>query len=90
MSLYKPDQPIQAPPEESVAIIHQFLNRCLHWAEQIELPKIHAELNISNDPGNVARLRRWTTYREFTLHTIKELEDGTLDHWFQTDPKPDE
>ena len=36
-------------------------------------------LHDGPDDTAVARLHKWTTYRDFTRHTLKELEDGT--HW---------
>ena len=27
-------------------------------------------------------IRAWETYRDFTAHALKEVEDGELDHWF--------
>ena len=90
MPLFNPSTKSTATPEESLATVHAFLLKCLKWAEQKEIPETLAKLQQSPDHKLASRLSQWTTYREFTLHTLKELEDGTLDHWFQSDPKPDE
>ena len=90
MSLFQPDLAVSIPPEESIAIVHNFLQKCLQWAEEKEIPKTLESLQNSPSPEAAARLHQWTSYRDFTRHTLRELEDGTLDHWFQTDRSPDE
>ena len=90
MPLFKPSTKITSTPEESIASVHAFMKKCLSWAEEKEIPATLAKLQDNPDPKLAARLQQWTTYREFTLHTLRELEDGTLDHWFDSDRKPDE
>ena len=70
-------------------MVHSFMQKCLQWAEEKEIPKTLAKMDENPDQKLTARLNQWTTYRDFTLHTLRELEDGTLDHWFVSDPKPD-
>ena len=89
MPLFRPTTQSTATPEEAIATVHHFLQKCLQWAEDKEIPETMEKLKQSPDKKLAARLHQWTIYREFTLHTLKELEDGTLDHWFQFDPKTD-
>ena len=89
MTLFKTTTQINATPEESIAIVHAFLQNCLKWAEDKEIPATLAKLQDDPDHKLAARLEQWTTYREFTKHTLTELEDGTLDHWFDSDRKTD-
>jgi len=90
MAIFKPDQKTTCTPEEELAIVHRFLHKCLHWAEQKEIPATLDKLQENSNETLAARLVQWTTYRDFTLHTIRELEDGTLDHWFQSETSPNE
>lgn len=89
MSLFEAEHTPQIDPKDALVTVHQFLKNCLEWAEKKEIPKTMERLHDGPDDTAVARLHKWTTYRDFTRHTLKELEDGTLDHWFLKDSSPD-
>jgi hypothetical protein len=89
MPIFTPNQKTSCTPEEELAIVHRFLNKCLQWAEEKEIPNTLSKLNENMDQPLAARLLQWANYRDFTLHTIRELEDGTLDHWFRSETSPD-
>ena len=74
-------QPVD--PVDAVHEVHRFLHRCRAWATERELPKRRARLAESDDPAHAAALHGWLTYVRFLDHTLRELEDGTLDHWFE-------
>jgi hypothetical protein len=61
-----------ATPEERIAAVHAFTTRCRAYAV--------AEIARRGAAGRVTD--EWESYLRFTDHTLKELEDGTLDHWF--------
>ncbi len=71
MSLWERRAP--ASPEEAVGAVHDFVSRCRDYAmEEI------ARRGVSGKDA-----REWESYLRFTEHTLRELEDGTLDHWFR-------
>jgi len=39
-------------------------------------------MDTEADPKLAAKLHQWLSFRAFLDHTLRELEDGTLDHWF--------
>lgn len=90
MTLFDPRHHPTVSPEDASAIVHAFLQNCVRWAEDKEIAVTQKKFNKSPSQKLAARLLAWTTYRDFTLHTLQELEDGTLDHWFEIDPPPDE
>lgn len=69
-----PDDPAQA-----LAAAHAFVKRCREWAV--------AELDRRRASGKP--LHEWESYLRFTDHTLRELEDGTLDGWFTSPSPPD-
>lgn len=89
MSLFEPEHSPQIDPKDALVTVHQFLKNCLDWAENKELPQTLSRLQENLDESAAARLHKWTTYRDFTRHTLRELEDGTLDHWFLKHSSPD-
>lgn len=50
-----------------------FVSRCREWAV--------AELARRRVDGR--RTDEWESYLRFTDHTLRELQDGRLDHWFE-------
>lgn len=88
MKLYDPEREPGVAPEDAVIVAHRFVTRCLTWAEERELPKRLDEVRDGLDPDRAARLHAWVAYRAFLLHTLRELEDGTLDGWFTDPPAP--
>lgn len=56
---------------------HAFVTRCRAWAaEEIERRKVNGK-----------PLHEWESYLRFTDHTLRELENGTLDAWFEEDAR---
>ena len=90
MPLFKPTHSTDVSPEDAVLIVHRFLQRCEAWARDLEIPKTINQLETEPSASSAARLHQWTSYLEFTRHTLQELEDGTLDRWFLADHSPDE
>ena len=78
-----PRPPPRDRPEDALAVIHDFVSRCRQWANDIEIPKRLRTLEDVPEEAQIASLQRWVTYLAMTEHTLRELEDGTLDHWFQ-------
>ena len=83
MPLYDPEHTASAPPEDAIAVVHDFLGRCRVWAEEREIPKRLARVERDLEPADVASLHQWVSWLRFVEHAISELEDGTLDHWFE-------
>ncbi len=59
-------------PEQRIAAVHSFTQRCRTWAVDT-IARRAAEGRPAED---------WELYLRFTDHTLQELEDGILDHWF--------
>jgi hypothetical protein len=74
--LWSPDT-AQPAPEQGIAAAHAFVTRCRAWAV-MELARRGADGRPTHE---------WESYLRFTDHTLRELENGTLDRWFQ--PPPD-
>ena len=85
MPLYDANHLFQGSPKDAVTIVHDFLIRCRQWANDTELPARREK--ALDSAAEAEKLRDWVTYLAFTDHTIRELEDGTLDHWFQDPAK---
>ena len=83
MTLWKPDHQPDVSAEDAIAVVHEFVSRCQHWAAEIELPKRLKALDSHPDEDQIASLQRWASYLAMTEHTLRELEDGTLDRWFR-------
>ena len=86
--LFKAAPPPEVEPTAAVHVAHAFIQRCRAWATERELPKRRAAAAVADDPAVVAKLHGWLTYVQFLEHTLKELEDGTLDHWFDPSASP--
>ena len=69
--------------EEQKAIVRAFLQRCRNWAQQRETPKRAERVADEPNAADAAKLHAWIAYDEFLDHTMEELADGTLDHWFR-------
>ena len=89
MPLWQPDHRPDVAPEDAVAIVHDFVRRCRDWATELELPKRRARVQDAPSEADVVGLLRWISYLEMTEHTLRELEDGTLDRWFLPDEDAD-
>jgi hypothetical protein len=81
-ALYDPTHRGEVVPVDAVAVVHAFLERCQAWAVDREIPARALSLQESPTAEAAAKLHAWTIYRDFVAHTLSELEDGTLDHWF--------
>ncbi|MDP2312913.1 MAG: hypothetical protein Q8P41_08410 [Pseudomonadota bacterium] len=65
-----------ATPAQRIAAVHAFTTRCRAWAV--------AAIARRREEGRAAD--DWELYLRFTDHTLMELENGTLDHWFRQNP----
>ncbi|MES2644646.1 MAG: hypothetical protein V4850_34480 [Myxococcota bacterium] len=65
-----------ATPAQRIAAVHAFTTRCRAWAV--------AAVTRRREEGRAAD--DWELYLRFTEHTLEELENGTLDHWFVENP----
>jgi hypothetical protein len=61
-----------ATAAQRIAAVHAFSLRCREWAVAA-IARRQAEGRSAAD---------WEVYLRFTDHTLAELENGTLDHWF--------
>lgn len=64
-----------APPIPPAAALHAtylFVQKCRAYAV--------AQVETRRESGR--HLAEWESYLRFTDHTLRELENGTLDHWF--------
>ncbi len=68
--------------DEQKAIVRVFLERCRHWAQHNEIPKRTRTIAQTPSAPEAAKLHAWIAYDQFLDHTLQELADGTLDHWF--------
>ncbi len=82
MPLFQKVHEPDVSPEEAIIVVHRFVMKCQEWASQREIPERVQRVAAQPDPGEVAKLQAWRSYLQFTEHTLRELEDGTLDHWF--------
>ncbi len=55
--------------------VKSFLRQCIEYADKSIQRK-----QKRGDEEEV--IQAWETYRDFTAHALKEVEDGELDHWF--------
>ena len=85
MPLYDPTLDRDLPPEQAILAVHDFLVRARAWATEREIPKRVARVAEGASHDEAARLHAWVAWRDFLDHALAELEDGTLDRWF--DPR---
>ncbi len=83
MPLFNPAHRPALAPQDAVAAVHDFLQRCQHWAAEIEIPKRLQRVEEDLQTEDAAKLHAWVAYLRFTEHALGELEAGKLDHWFQ-------
>jgi hypothetical protein len=88
MPLYLENQEPHVAPEAAVVIVHRFVTRCREWALKREIPARTQRVAASADATEAAKLHAWTAYAAFLTHTLEELEQGTLDHWFTGEHAP--
>ena len=75
----------EVPGPVRAAIVADFLRRSRQWATDKEIPKLLSRMANAPTSKDAAKLYQWTTWCEFIDHAQRELDDGTLDHWF-SDP----
>jgi hypothetical protein len=80
MPLYDASRKPEVAPEDAVLVVHDFVGKCRAWAVG-EIAK--REATAAGDPVATAKLEAWRSYLAFTDHTLRELEEGTLDRWFK-------
>ena len=84
-TLYDPHTSPTASPEQKIVAVHTFLMQCKSWAEEREIPKRSRSAKGQKSPESDSKIEDWLTYVRFLDHTLVELEEGTLDHWFRED-----
>lgn len=85
MPLYDEAHTPEVSPEDAVAIVHAFLHKARGWATEREIPKRVKRVADGAPHAEAARLHAWVAWRDFLDHALTELEDGTLDAWFESD-----
>ncbi len=70
MSIRESRPALPADPGQRWAASRDFVERCHHWAMD----------EIERREGR--KVEDWLVYERFTRHTLNELDNGTLDHWF--------
>lgn len=90
MPLFDKERDVHVAPQDAVVIVHRFLHELRSWAVEREIPKRLQRVAAEADPAEAARLHAWVAYQRFTEHAIRELEDGTLDRWFQGPHRDDD
>lgn len=64
--------PVPVDPVARYQSAHDFVRRCRQWAVD----------ELERRARNGKPRHEWETYLRFTDHTLRELENGTLDGWF--------
>ena len=59
------------------AIVTDFLSRCITYSDESIARKIAR--------GENEEVSAWQSYRDFTAYSLKEVNDGKLDDWFDAD-----
>ena len=63
--------------------IQGFLKLCIRYAED-SLARKQSRIGTSEQkPDDEDELMKWEVYRDFTEHAISEIEEGSLDSWFE-------
>ena len=58
--------------------VKDFLQRCLNYA--------HETIAKKTESGDDAEgLAKWIAYRDFTQVALDEIENGELNHWFNSE-----
>jgi hypothetical protein len=87
MSLYHPKfkkEAKQLKPEVMAMVVHAFLEKVQRYSEEVIETKWKAlQKKKGKDPETLQKLSDWTRYHRFNQIALEEIEDGTLDHWFQ-------
>lgn len=67
-----------APVEPTTPVLRwqatwDFVTRC----------RVYAVAELARRHADGRRADEWESYLRFTDHTLRELQDGRLDHWFE-------
>ncbi|HET6369994.1 MAG TPA: hypothetical protein VFG95_02285 [Nitrospiria bacterium] len=72
------------PPAVKAAIVHAFLHEVQNYAEKMLHEKwTNLEQKRGCDPELIGKFTDWLVYHRFNEIAIKEIEEGTLDDWFE-------
>lgn len=88
MALFDPTRTSAVDPRDAVLVVHGFLTRCIDWAHTREIGPRLDRVRDTLDPIEAGKLHAWVAWVRFCEHARREIEDGTLDAWFQ-EPPPD-
>lgn len=84
MPLFDGDRTPDVAAEDAIVVVHDFLRRARQWATEREIPKRLGRVEGGAGHDEAAKLAAWVAWRDFVDHALRELEDGTLDGWFDT------
>ncbi len=87
MPLFTPEAKERAKQVEAdvgAAIVHQWLVRVQAYSEQtIQSKREELQAKEGRDEETTTKLNEWLSYHRFNAYTLKEIEEGGLDEWFQ-------
>lgn len=87
MPLYTPESKERAKQVEAdvvAAIVHQWLVRVQAYSDQtIQSKREELQAKEGRDEETTTKLNEWLSYHRFNAYTLKEIEEGGLDEWFQ-------
>ncbi len=75
-------------PEIKAAVVYDFLERVQRYSERmIEEKWKLVKKKKGRDLEAMRKLAQWIQYYQFNRIAVREIEDGTLDAWFQSSRK---
>ena len=75
-------------PEIKAAVVYDFLEKVQRYSEKmIEENWKLLKKKKGRDLEAMQKLTHWIHYRQFNRVALQEIEDGTLDSWFQSSRK---
>ncbi|MBI3802649.1 MAG: hypothetical protein HY282_02675 [Nitrospirae bacterium] len=87
MALYHPKHRKQAAalkPELKAMVVHSFLKKVQQYSEEMIEKKWKAtRKQRGTDLETLQKLAHWVQYHRFNAVALEEIEDGTLDAWFE-------
>lgn len=88
MPIYHPKYTAEAKTvkrEVMAVIVHAFMKRVQAYTEET-IERKWKELNNGKktDPKAIVKYSDWIRYHKFNKIALEEIEDGTLDSWFET------
>ncbi len=91
MALYHQKHRMKAAalrPEIKAAVVHDFLEKVQIYSEKmIEEKWKTLKKKKGRDIEIMQKLAQWVQYHRFNQVALQEIEDGTLDPWFDTSRK---